>query len=1027
MKMLKKILLAIKNLNKTLKTAEIKIKEFFAKHEYFKVYLIILALSFACFAIIVIPNGFTLTMNGDYILQQYHFYYEGYDTFWNWVATGEFKLWSYEGFLGYNYFAANTFYYVTSPFMLPLCFVPRSFIPQMIFIMMINKMALGGLFFYILLKKYLKMKPEIALIGAVTYALSGWGMYYLWFHFHDVLAVFPLTLIGVEHILQKRKGWLLALSLFIMGITNYFFLFAFAVSTILYGIFRYFQLFKENRKHNLELLGKAIFFVFLGIAMSAFVLYPSYLIIQQSSRFTGNNSNLLLNLFELFFIDPSKNTDGGYTLGNLKALTEIFSWDNIKTMFDYFFIYDATGSYPTLQRILYPITQLLFPTVNCWDSLLFDNDYFDNAISSTFISLPLTMLLWPAFFKMCKNKNIWGIIGFVVCLILPLVPLSSYIFHAFSQLYGRWHLFLVALLIIFTVPLIDKYDDIPKHHLDISFFIHFSLALVAVIYSYENNIVEDTRRYFGIAGVLVYMCIVYFLMRTKVKKGNAPATFFPWIAMELILVGNITAQGHGVSNYWTLNGGPALLAEQQEIVDAIEEEDPSFYRIFNSVASRNAPNLACTLGYRGLGSFNSVYNYNLDEFINEWSRISYTWYNWSMGVDEKRYNLDTFLNVKYYILGKDDTNIPGGFSAWDKNDQFEHYNVWINDYHVELGYAFDDMMSFSTANNVSYYNKEIYYNTNAIVPDDTMAILQTELGDDINTVTSVTNGYSKQNVNNRNDVAIKVKLRHDDNANDEYVEVNSVSSIAEILPTSRSGYLHRPWESRNYEGDIIRFEFDNPLAPLATTENKANVVLSLCYGPSSNVTFYNQSGQVITSDDHGANNYGHNNDTKYARGFYIDEPAYSCEIEILNDTLLTLFNKFTITFNYEYFETYAIRQNALLEDAFDTVNCTDNSIHFTTSYDKKKLIVLSVPYDDGWTLKVNGQVEDIYVLNAGFIGIVAPQGDAEYTLEYLTPGLDLGGKVSAVAIAIFLVVTLTPLLYGFIKDKKKVLKIVKDK
>ena len=59
-------------------------------------------------------------------------------------------------------------------------------------------------------------------------------------------------------------------------------------------------------------------------------------------------------------------------------------------------------------------------------------------------------------------------------------------------------------------------------------------------------------------------------------------------------------------------------------------------------------------GYRGLGTFHSMYNYELDEFA-EWSRITYTtssksWRPWSMGVHEKRANLDTFLGVKYYIV-----------------------------------------------------------------------------------------------------------------------------------------------------------------------------------------------------------------------------------------------------------------------------------------------------------------------------------------------------------------------------------------
>ena len=40
--------------------------------------------------------------------------------------------------------------------------------------------------------------------------------------------------------------------------------------------------------------------------------------------------------------------------------------------------------------------------------------------------------------------------------------------------------------------------------------------------------------------------------------------------------------------------------------------------------------------------------YNTFDFV-QWSRIGYSYSNWSMGVHEKRYNLDQFLNTKYYI------------------------------------------------------------------------------------------------------------------------------------------------------------------------------------------------------------------------------------------------------------------------------------------------------------------------------------------------------------------------------------------
>jgi uncharacterized membrane protein YfhO len=61
-----------------------------------------------------------------------------------------------------------------------------------------------------------------------------------------------------------------------------------------------------------------------------------------------------------------------------------------------------------------------------------------------------------------------------------------------------------------------------------------------------------------------------------------------------------------------------------------------------------------------------------------------------------------------------------------------------------------------------------------------------------------------------------------------------------------------------------------------------------------------------------------------------------------------------------------------------------------------------VPYDQGWTLKVNGVATKIYKVNSGFIGIVAPAGNHEYVLQYATPGIDVGLVISFISILLIL-------------------------
>ena len=397
----------------------LKAKMFLDKHEYIKVFSYIFGLTCIIFLPFSVFNGFSLPVNGDYVLQQLHFYCEAHDAIWHFFKTGEIVMWSSSGFLGVNYFSANTFYYLSSPFLIPFIFTPKILIPQMIFFMMMIKIATGGTLFYILLKKYYDTKQQTALIGAIAYALTGWGMYYLWFnHFHDVLALFPLLLIGIEHVLKNNKGWILALSLMLLGMANYFFLFGFAILGVFYALFRYGQYFKANKGRNLKVLGNGILHYLLGIAMVAYVLLPALGIVTNVSRV--EDSSLLLDLFKLFFVDPSK-TENGYNLGTLKSFAELTTKENLEAMKNYFFTFNSEEN-RNLIYLFTPLSQTLFPPISCWDATLFKCDWFDNATSSIWVSYPVLLLLGLKIIRTIRAHNPWSILWMSIAIAIPFIP-----------------------------------------------------------------------------------------------------------------------------------------------------------------------------------------------------------------------------------------------------------------------------------------------------------------------------------------------------------------------------------------------------------------------------------------------------------------------------------------------------------------------------------------------------------------------------------------------------------------------------
>jgi uncharacterized membrane protein YfhO len=93
------------------------------------------------------------------------------------------------------------------------------------------------------------------------------------------------------------------------------------------------------------------------------------------------------------------------------------------------------------------------------------------------------------------------------------------------------------------------------------------------------------------------------------------------------------------------------------------------------------------------------------------------------------------------------------------------------------------------------------------------------------------------------------------------------------------------------------------------------------------------------------------------------------------------------------FDTGKYRQwvNELKKDTLTISRLNENIIAGNISLSSNKMIYLSVPYDDGWLLTVDGQRRDKIILSAGMTGVMLTKGrhsiEMNYHLRYLQKGL----------------------------------------
>jgi uncharacterized membrane protein YfhO len=962
-------------------------------------YLSFMGVMFYAFALVT--NLFTIPLSGDYVLQQIPFYLNGYDDWWHFFTTGEFVLWDDSTYLGANHIGSNSFYYYLNPFFMPILIFPRFLVPQGLAILMIGKMVGASLTFRLLLKHF-RIQENHARIFAMAYGFSGWMAYYLWFnHFMEVAVVFPLVLLGIEKLLKDKNFRFLALSLFLMGITNYFFLVSTSFTAVFYAIFRYLQTaYQRPLKSNLTVAFYGLLAFATGIMMSAFVFLPSVMVAVTSNR-----------VGEAWYLDQ---------------LTTAFDEENWQQVWNLLTVWQNQSGVEEPYNQFYPLVSFLFPTVSNRSSTLFKTGSYDNTISSLFIYTPLTMLLIPSLIHNLRKKKWSHLLGFSIILLMLFTPFTYQLVHGFTIDYGRWQIFVVAIAITYIAIQFEKRKEFKRWYYDVSFAFIIGLSLYAVFVAleYENKFFfsdMEERQYVAVFALL-YMIAVFWVLRKDFRKKSLPETIQNAIFFEAIVMGTLIMNMHGLISYPnSLDNGLDLVEDQRGVVKNIDEQDDDFFRIYNLNAGEST-NLGMRLGYNGLTAFHSLYNFYMSDF-NNYSHMNYNYRGWSMGYHEKRYNLDLFLGIKYYIMqnfydtstkasevnpvtGIDEylyQNVPFGFIK-DPYLSTNKNSVYVNQHFIEGGLTHDTLYPndqvegqfanrfFNYRRNEVLYNEEIYLTGTILANKDVDDILEDaphlEVGD-----------LPSQSIE-RIYTQVKTITCKDTKGNPIIFDPAHVK----IIETC---------EQKSVSTDSTINQFNGEFMPIHLTPIVGNTFgdsepyffsLQLSLSDHATVYFFDESGEIIIRDAHSFVDTSF----KFMRGYYPKRPVSRIVI-VPKYYIVPKDNKLFILYPSLYREPYSSfesRLDNLKEYPLTNFTHTKNSRTFSTNFQTSRFIVLNTAFDPGWRVEriTPGGEKDstpVYLSQGGFVGFLSGVGPTDYIVRYWTPYLSEGLLISLAGFAIF--------------------------
>ncbi|MFA6780575.1 MAG: YfhO family protein [Bacilli bacterium] len=970
---------------------------------YYTLFLVAIGLGFYGYSLLT--QYFSVPLGGDYTQQYVAFHYNFYDDWWTFFKTGKFVMWDHNTFLGADNITSNTYYGLFSPFMLPMLLFPRYFIPHLLAVTMIARMVVGGLFFRLYLKHF-DVKEGTARLFAIAYAFCGWIAYYLWFNnFFEVIAFFPLVLLGIEKVLHREKPYTLIVGLFLIAITHYFLLITICFYGVAYALFRFFQLRKQHtRKENWIILGWGVGAFAVALMVAAWILIPNYINAMQAPR--AEDATYLLDLREAFI-----NRD----------------WDELK-----YLILNYWGKNNKSEiaeyRVLYPLVSFLFPTISGRYVNLIPVTSFENFAGSIFIFTPSIMMLFVSVFNSIRKKKFSHFIPIGFFIFALFTPFFYHAMHVFTVPYSRWQIIAVVSILVYVALNFDERKEIPAGYALVSFISTLTLMLVA--YSLVSKIVsEQIRPYEGEYWIFFYQIVVCMITGLILffnwKKERLTKILTVTLALEAVVMGNMVMVGHGVISYErSLSGGFNNYVTETKIIQEVNESDDGFFRLQSTRAYLSNDNLPNVENFNGTSTFHSLYNYDVIDFVRM-SHIFKHDTSWIGGAQEKRYNLDAFLGVKYYLFKETETtfyytendvqksyvidmNAPLGYTRIDDENDGDGYRLYQNDNHVELGFSFDTLYykrscgnrifnDFHTSGNHSFdviRNEEAYLKGAILEDEDVLEIISEHphfLPKNAPTLEA-----SKLSINRTlYDTDFFFQPRQPDRYLDDY-ETFPFSEAADRVVGDKTQLVLTPSSGSYLTTEPSYFMIKYPLK-MPNTDYRGRIYL-IGDGIDEEGNPDPTTSRVITTDYHNNNEA----DKKYFRGFYASEPVKKVIIVPAGNG---------VVYNYSeiYVETYDHILNKLAvlnEYPLTDVIYDINYFSFKSDFPMERFIVTQVTYGDGWKVfakGVNGDKEQLKTYNAqgGFVGFVSKAGATSYEMKYVTPYFNEGLVIAFSGFVIF--------------------------
>lgn len=615
-----------------------------------------------------------------------------------------------------------------------------------------------------------------------------------------------------------------------------------------------------------------------------------------------------------------------------------------------------------------------------FDLLTVYSRFFSGVIDTTVNGMPnlyagvLTILLVPLFFiaKQIsrKEKIVYGIFLFILLISME-IPLLNIAWHGFEPPtnFPFRYSFLFSFLLLymaFRVYLIFDKEMLPV----LRKIVIFNIFMILFISKIAHYYMPSNKILINVALVLAYTLLLYWKALRSDKKTLVSYLLIAVISLDVGISTLYSIKLMGLEYGYILRDTYATVHPNYEDTFAsISKKDTGFYRVETTEGS--TWNDALRFNYKGITHFNSVANGHLNLYMQD---IGYGFLDALILQNGKGIvTTDSLFGVKYMV-----SDIPLNKYGFEQIDQIGPNRVYENKNALPLGYMMNGTNFDTTGKDklkiqkVNYANS--FENQNKLIGSFT----GTEQTEYYKRLTAVSEQYTNLDILPKSSTLYSpTGVKKDD----------TTTPVPAPVTDQKSLYLAK---QQQYKPASIKYVYD--------VKGQQQLYMQLRTDPFDFTKIY-VNGKSLGEKFTQYPQYYWNNGV-LDLGLFKDEKV-EVEIQIERGTM-------DITQNLVYgldVDSFQTRLKQLKNQSFQVTSYDSRSVVGTIQVNQPGMMFLSIPYDKGWIVTVDGKNQKPVKLNDAFLGIELSQGQHNIQLKYTSPGFMIGAFISLISVILTVILS----------------------